>query len=438
MTVGEYAGVPLQNSDDTWRHGAVFLLRKSAARRSTTVLLPNGWLVSVVDRTNVVVVCGPSVATSFDDTFAEALEAANHALDFWSIGGESDHAIREAPDDCLVWWPDPECGGTVMRCKVVINVSPRLSMTGHVTDADGNVPPPPPPPPPPTAVTHDAFRFVRMSRTSTDLFDAYRNLFLAFEVLLSEIRPRQRQPRRKWLWIGLKRNAAAGRRESERKWFMDALDEADKFVSVRNLLPPHVTNLNAKKWIYRHMYQDERSALMHAKQGEDYRLPHDSARRKELTDSLGRLWHYVESLIEERLGVRHSKSSFPRATIDAMAKTVLQQHKMVVADANSEGGTDEMHPIPSHATLAELHSSAPVRDPKDSELWTVLAVGDPANLAHVTPIRSFGLKNIDSGASTVLSEICGPLALGSSVSRIEMLYGVRHVNPSGAPRWFPS
>lgn len=177
MTVGEYAGVPLQNSDDTWRHGAVFLLRKSAARRSTTVLLPNGWLVSVVDRTNVVVVCGPSVATSFDDTFAEALEAANHALDFWSIGGESDHAIREAPDDCLVWWPDPECGGTVMRCKVVINVSPRLSMTGHVTDADGNVPPPPPPPPPPTAVTHDAFRFVRMSRTSTDLFDAYRNLF---------------------------------------------------------------------------------------------------------------------------------------------------------------------------------------------------------------------------------------------------------------------
>ena len=31
-----------------------------------------------------------------------------------------------------------------------------------------------------------------MYRTSDDLFDTYRNLFLAFESLLSDIRPRQR------------------------------------------------------------------------------------------------------------------------------------------------------------------------------------------------------------------------------------------------------
>ena len=36
-----------------------------------------------------------------------------------------------------------------------------------------------------TPAQYDVFRFVRMSRTSQYLFDSYRNMFLAFERLLS-------------------------------------------------------------------------------------------------------------------------------------------------------------------------------------------------------------------------------------------------------------
>jgi hypothetical protein len=74
-----------------------------------------------------------------------------------------------------------------MRCRAIATMGFTFSATGVAKDAAGNVVPSPPLP---SAVADDAFRFVRMCRTSDDLYDSYRNLFLAFECLLSDIRPR--------------------------------------------------------------------------------------------------------------------------------------------------------------------------------------------------------------------------------------------------------
>ena len=149
-----------------------------------------------------------------------------------------------------------------------------------------------------TPEVHHAFRFVRMCGTSDDLFDSYRNLFLAFESLLSDIRPRQKRSSR---WRRLLRIKPNGRWEGERHWFKEALSEADKLVSIASLTPPEIRN--HRRWILRWMYSAERSALMHAKQGEDYLLPQDDTRRAELIASLGKLWDYIRKLIEENLDV---------------------------------------------------------------------------------------------------------------------------------------
>lgn len=59
VTVGEYAGVPLQDAGDSWRNGGVFLLRKPArASASETV---HGWTTTVVAGQTAVITCGPSV-----------------------------------------------------------------------------------------------------------------------------------------------------------------------------------------------------------------------------------------------------------------------------------------------------------------------------------------------------------------------------------------
>lgn len=394
----------------------------------------DGWVTTVVQRHNFVVTCGPSTASGFDSTFAEALTAANRGLDYMSVRGQADCAIRDATDDCLVWWPDSALGGTVMRCRAIQTMGFTLSATATARDAAGNVLPSPPPP---TAMANDVFRFVRMCRTSDDLFDSYRNLFLAFECLLSDIRPRQRKPRR---WPGFRRIKANGRWESEKRWFMDALSEADQLVPLSSLTPQGIQNHG--RWIYRWIYSAQRSALVHAKQGQNqnYLLPQDESRRAELIASLGKLSDYTKKLIEKHLGVTHLTSHLTLYAVEKMAKGVLPQFAMVVSDDDSGPLNPQgENPIAQGSTVVELHPSTPAADLDDPELWTLLAHRDTADLARLTAIRRFGLKEVDGdGSSHVLSELVGPLSLGSAVIRLEMVNGYRHVNPSGAPRQFSS
>lgn len=438
MTVGQYAGVPLQDPDDTWRHGAVFLLRKRA-RVSCSVSL-GGWVTSVVAGQKVVITCGPSVEPSCKATFIDALTAANRGLDYLSVTGRADCVIRDASDDCLVWWPDAALGGVVMRCTVVQPFGVEISMTAVVTDAKGNVVPSPPPP---TPMADDAFRFVRMARTSDDLFDAYRNLFLAFESLLSDIRPRRRVPgvqrrrRWRWGWPGRSRSIGNTRWETEQDWFMDALDLADRLVPLATLTPPGVTN--HKKWINRWMYSAERSALMHAKRGQNYLLPHDATDRADLIESLARLWQYVKNLIERHLGVQGRSGSLSPYAVEAMAGSVLTQFPLIVSDDDGPVNPEAENLIDPTANFVQLRSSAPMIDPDDAEMWKMLAHIDASDLVGLNVIRRFGhMRSDGSGVCEVLSELVGPLILDETVVRLEIDRGFRHVSPTGPPRQFSS
>jgi hypothetical protein len=275
MPIGEYAGVALQDAKDTWRHGAVFLLRKPANQCNPVSL--NGWTTSVVGDQRAVITCGPSAATDPADVFAEALEAANSGLDYLSATGKTHSLIVEATDDRILWWPDGS-GGAVMRASATISMGFDMHATGVVTAPDGTVVHPPPPPPP---IRHDILRFMRMAMTSGDLFDAYRNLFLAFECLLDDIHPHQ-----------------SGR---ESDWFKAALAAADRLVPVAQLAPANEPD--PIEWIYQNVYGAERSGLVHAKQRRGYLLPHDSASRAALGTSLENLWRYVRDLTSKHIGV---------------------------------------------------------------------------------------------------------------------------------------
>lgn len=434
MTVGEYAGVPLQDSGDSWRHGAVFLLRKPA-RASSSVSI-DGWVTTVVRGQTVVVSCGPSTATNFEATFAEALNAANLGLDYLSVTAQADCVIRDAPDDSLIWWPDSARGGVVMRYQIVQHYGFTIGpITGVVRDSQGNVRPQPPAP---TPTVDDAFRFVRMARTSDDLFDAYRNLFLAFESLLSDIRPRRPRELSRWKrWLTKSRAAGNTPWETERDWFMAALDQADKLVPLATLTPPDVTN--HKKWINRRMYRAERSALMHAKRGQNYLLPHDAADRAELIESLGRLSDYIRNLIEKHLHVRAHSSYFSDAAVAVGAQAILPQHSLVVSD---DGGPLQIgieNLISPDATVVQLRSSSPRVDADDSQMWRILGHCDTSDIAELDAVRRVGtMRSAGSGTSEAISELVGPLLLGGAVVRLEIDWGIRHINYTGPPRQFSS
>jgi len=100
MSVGEYAGVPLQEAGDTWRNGAVFLLRKPAS--ADAVVLLDDWVTTVVGGAKAVITCGPSTVTTAAESLAASLEAANKGLDYMSATGQTNSAIVDVADDNIV------------------------------------------------------------------------------------------------------------------------------------------------------------------------------------------------------------------------------------------------------------------------------------------------------------------------------------------------
>ncbi len=312
MTIGLYGGIPLQDAADTWRHGAVFLLRDKPLMNAEVTL--DGWITAVAKDIKAVITRGPSSSTSYDDTHSEALRAANNALDYMCMRSLCDGAIRNDSDDCLVWWPDPTVGVTI-RARMIYTTRATITATGTVTDNAGN-PVPPPPPAPITAAQHDAFRFIRMSRTSEYLFDSYRNMFLALERLLSDIQPRAMAPN--------------GRpAESEKAWFTAALQQADALVPVAKLAP--AGEPAPIDWVYINMYGAERSGLMHAKPGL-YHLPQNDAGRAELRASLRTLSDYVSELVSVRLKVHRGFSGITASGWELFTKPFFENMALIVAE----------------------------------------------------------------------------------------------------------
>lgn len=115
-----------------------------------------------------------------------------------------------------------------------------VSATGLVYDGDGNPKPTPPGPPP---VWTPALRFYRLSQASSDLYEAYRNLWLGLEALLSAISAKRAD-------------------EGERKWLRRVLAEIGTRIDVRPLLSDR---RDLADYMLADQYERMRCYLFHAK-----------------------------------------------------------------------------------------------------------------------------------------------------------------------------
>ncbi|TDO16941.1 hypothetical protein EV580_0105 [Mycobacterium sp. BK086] len=392
----------------------MFLLRKPASGDAVVEL--NGWTTTVVAGVRAVVSCGLSTATDHAGVFSDALQAANHGLDYMSATGKTHSLIDNAPGDCIVWWPN-STGGCVMRASIVFSIHGlEVNFSATVTDAAGIVRPPPPAP---TPVARDVFRFMRMAKTSPDLFDAYRNLFLALEYLLDDIHPHQEG--------------------GEGQWFKAALAVADALIPVSRLAP--ADEADPIEWVYQNVYGDERSGLMHAKQRRGYLLPQDAASRAGLTTSMETLWRYVRDLVEAHLNVRSGETRWSAYGWAAQIDPVLQQLVVFVSDDETPL-TDSPSPPPTlkeTSTTIEQQPGAPAADPDDPMTRRISGSWAAQDLRGIQSIRRIGTKEPGVGSvATAWSELIGPLQLGDSVARFEVVSGIRCVSRNGPPALFSS
>jgi methylamine utilization protein MauJ len=214
------------------------------------------------------------------EAFSRGQALVQRALDMMSILGVSDAVIRDAEDEYLIWWSDAR--GLVLRAVSTTLV--RLTVpSATVTRTDmergqvgrGHR----------TPRYHVSFRYFRLAQTTEDLFDAYRNMYLAFEVLLSTQYP-----------------IAEGEREAH--WLRRALQSASTSLRLDTLKVP--ASSDPIRSLINKIYRDARLPLFHAKQGRPHFAPQDPASRRVVSDALATLTHIVLRMVEAWFGARRA------------------------------------------------------------------------------------------------------------------------------------
>lgn len=333
--------------------GAAFLL-DAPAKVSLTLRFPDGLVVIRQDAPFATV----SLARPLnqEDAKNDGWRVMQEALDVFAARRQA--TLQTAEGDCtyLVWIQDGV--GYELVFVDTADAPWSVSMSAIVEGAGSAVPTPSPPPPP----NHPALRFYRLAHVSDDLFDAFRNAYLALECLASEATPK-------------------GASESELNWLKRALT-GPLSIGLPSGLIGHST--------VEDIYRDGRLPTFHAKMGSTFHAPHGLERQsmQERFDTLALL---VNCLLQHRFGhefVRRS-ASMSQDLYDSMAATSFTFDEIAFQDG-------------------ELRESAPavvqtVSSPRRfNQLWGRATVARPASLHWIDTIKT--QKAGVSWTSSVLAE----------------------------------
>jgi hypothetical protein len=235
-----YASIPLCQASGAACSGGAFGLRDTA--REDDFVTVDGWEAEVRKGQRVVVAGGGS-ERGYEEALRAALMHSQKALDLMSVCGKNDLVIQNFDEDHIIWWPEP--GGLAVR---VVAFAALAMDIGAATLVRGSASPPAAPP---LIPWHESFRYFRLSQTTEDLFDAYRNAYLALESVLSDIAPRHRNAR--------------GKPEGEGAWFKRALAEANHVVPLAPFAPQ--ANTDPVQALYEELHLETRCPMSHAKSG---------------------------------------------------------------------------------------------------------------------------------------------------------------------------
>lgn len=140
-----------------------------------------------------------------DHIIESAYDAAQDVLDIVAVEDRDALVVIESHDN-VVWRTGPH--GLKLQSTSSIDFGRMTTLTPTVRDAAGNVHPDPPYTPP---QHHYAYRYFRFSQVAQNVFDGYRNMFLALESLLDYVEPkRSGDGETEWLERALKTAQSCG------------------------------------------------------------------------------------------------------------------------------------------------------------------------------------------------------------------------------------
>lgn len=257
----------------------------SGASFTLTSTSPDTWIQEIDHRTEIEIKAGANIAVvrippqaSHQSAYDSAVAACQKGLDLISLTRGIPFAIKDM-DSHLVWWSQPHKAMARLTLFSIASFdAPPVSV--RVIDSKGaDVTPPPAP-----SVWDQSFRYYRLSQITPDIADAYRNMFLMLESLLSDIRPQRRG-------------------EGEGDWLRSALREAHRLYDLGSFSSLTRPGREAEG-LHSDFATDARHPISHAKRQRNRVLPLDLSLRKTLQEKLERLGAMCLYVAEKRFGVR--------------------------------------------------------------------------------------------------------------------------------------
>lgn len=256
---------------------------------------------------------------------------------------------------------------------------------------------------------NESYRYFRLSQATDDLFDAFRNAYLALEAILSSIAPQKRRP-------------SGGIAEGDGEWLRRALTESSRLVNLQSVTPAGTAD--PVNYLYDSLYVNSRSAMSHAKSGRPVLLPQNNNERSAVLDNLKTLTTLYLLLAEQELGLRRLSGGMSDVGFRTMFSETLDQMEAFVSDDRSVFSAEDLVGNPSGGSLVPLAAitSAIVEVPFLVErLWSAPA-DSFARLPHIR--RVVGMNNRQAVMAEVLPADLKP----DGIDELQVKLGVRAVN----------
>ena len=263
------------------------------------------------------IVCCFSGANSHIESVNIGSSLIQEGLDILSMTGSADVATRNTNEEYVAWWNiDHENTITYVSTSTYDATVFPPQLIFH--DVNGNVVPP-------NIIVpqhHLGFRFYRLAQVSDDLFDAYRNMYLAFEALLSSKYPKGR--------------------EMEINWLRSSLTDASTDLNLLNMVSAG-TQLPIDL-IINIVYKNARLPLFHAKDGRAYFAPASNANdRGDVADALRLLTQIVIKMANVWFNTRRIAGGLYLKTFEGQLKTFYSNSEFVFSDNPHYSLQDELN-----------------------------------------------------------------------------------------------
>jgi hypothetical protein len=305
-------GVPESSEDLSC--GATFRVRQTV--EPTAIALDNG-RVRLCEGQDTIDV---SLRHTSTDPFAACYQAAQRSLDAIAVERCQFTELHDPLREHCVWFK--EAGKIVLRFASTLSVAIHARMNVVAFAPDGTIRTQSQPP----ISWHASHAYFRRSQTTDDLHEAYRNLFLALEALLSDVYPWQ---------PGM----------GEGRWLKHALKHVIEGYGLDLSRYLVGSGSDCYQLFLEEQYNAQRCALFHAKASASPSIPSDESKRLELaaaTDRIGKLYTELARLIT---GAAFASEDIMPAARKAIAERLSLATSYVSSEEQFDAATTVRAPL---------------------------------------------------------------------------------------------